>query len=55
MSAAMRTPSRIGIITLRSMMASDASSFSTAQRFALTLSVSGARGWAIAGLGGGGA
>ena len=34
-------PSRIGIITLRSMMASEASSFSTLQRSALASSVSG--------------
>src|SRR5581483_6728798 len=38
MSAGMRTPSRIRIITLRSTTASDCSSFSTAQRRALTLS-----------------
>ena len=46
MSAAMRIPSRIGIMTLRSMMAIEASSFSTRQRSALASSVSGAPLWA---------
>ena len=46
MSAAMRIPSRIGIMTLRSMMAIEASSFSTRQRSALASSVSGAPPWA---------
>src|SRR5262245_51513598 len=41
MSVARRTPSRIGIITLRSTMASDCSSFSIAQRLAACSGMSG--------------
>jgi hypothetical protein len=43
----MRTPFRIGIMILRSMMASDASSFSTAHRVALTLSLIWPPDWAL--------
>ena len=46
MSVAMRLPSRIGTITLRSMMATDSSSFSIALRFVISFSrSSGVRFW----------
>src|SRR5580700_2701962 len=44
----MRLPSRIGTITLRSMIASDSSSFSVALRAATTGGSSAGRGWAQA-------
>src|SRR6266487_3444093 len=50
MSAGMRTRSRIGIITLRSMMASDSSSSSVARRLALALSLKTPRCCPAAGL-----